>query len=180
MAGHEEQALPFSFLLQTFSFPKTPESHRPVDPYLVLSQACRLVGKVTNTRHPSRRGGYCHNGILSENLASRHFFQNQLTLNIVALLYNCYGMCKCILFTGYPPILEKKLALPFPPLCDSQESSRWSFWNPPQSWSCEIGSRDLEGYWRGTTNKRSKNRSHVIHMIFKYQSYCSARLKIFW
>ena len=161
-------------------FPKHPTPIDPLTHTWFLSQVCRLVGKVTNTRHPSRRGGDCHNGILSENLASRQFFQNQLTLNIVALLYNCYGMCKCILFTGYLPVLEEKLALPFPPWCDSQESSRWSFWNPLQSWSCEIGSRDLEGYWKGTTHKRSKNRSHVIHMIFKYQSYCSARLNIFW
>ena len=86
-------------------FPKHPSPIDPLTHTWFLSQACRLVGKVTNTRHPSRRGGDCHNGILSENLASRHFFQNQLTLNIVALLYNCYGMCKCILFTGYPPVL---------------------------------------------------------------------------
>ena len=96
-------------------FPKHPTPIDPLTHTWFLSQACRLVGKMTNTRHPSRRGGDCHNGILSENLASRHFFQNQLTLNIVALLYNCYGMCKCRLFTGYPPILEEKLALPFPP-----------------------------------------------------------------
>ena len=86
-------------------FPKHPSPIDPLTHTWFLSQACRLVGKVTNTRHPSRRGGDCHNGILSENLASRHFFQNQLTLNIVALLYNCYGMCKCILFTGYHHVL---------------------------------------------------------------------------
>ena len=86
-------------------FPKHPSPIDPLTQTWFLSQVCRLVGKVTKTRHPSRRGGDCHNWILSENLASRHFFQNQLTLNIVALLYDFYGMCKCILFIGYHPVL---------------------------------------------------------------------------